>query len=470
MNRLWIQLSLAFSAAVVISLLIFSIGSIFALRAGVPVGVVVREIESPGGLADSLSGFYAQNQSWNGVESYLLNNGMPLDFIRASNTISISLVDNSGTIIAGDEKGENVLFSPVEHPYIVAATTSDAAEIVPLSVEGQPGGYLRVMATRASPTRPPGAFELLVDYLSRVMGAVAVIAGVVSVIFGVLVSRTLAAPLNRLASAAHAIGQRQLYQRVEIQGTAEIAAVAQAFNDMAERVEQSAKLRQHLVADVAHELRTPLSVIQGNLRAIIDDVYPMSKQEISRLYDQTRLLSRLVNDLHELSQAEANQLMLYPHVFDLTAYLKEQITLFTTLAEPEHLLVKTEIPSIPLWIQADSGRMGQVIGNLLSNALTHTPAGGCIKICLFEDISGVHLSISDTGTGIAAQYLPYIFERFYRVDSGRSRSKGGAGLGLAIARALIHEHGGTIEAHSTGAGQGSIFTIHLPIHLRKPSP
>jgi signal transduction histidine kinase len=308
------------------------------------------------------------------------------------------------------------------------------------------------------------------NYLLNTLGTVAAIAGVVSVIFGILVSRNLTAPLNRLANAARAIEARKLHRRVKVEGTTEIAAVAQAFNDMADSVQQATMLRQNLVADVAHELRTPLSVLQGNLRAIIDDVYPMSKQEISRLYDQTRLLSRLVNDLHELSQAEAHQLTLYPQPFDLAAMLHEQAGIFAALAEDEGLHVKIEAPASGVWIEADQARLAQVLNNLLANALAHTPAEGCIRVCLKAEYNTISLTVSDTGEGIEARHLPYLFERFYRVDTGRSRSKGGAGLGLAIVRALVQEHGGTIEAYSAGAGQGSTFTIRLPGALPEHAP
>jgi signal transduction histidine kinase len=277
-------------------------------------------------------------------------------------------------------------------------------------------------------------------------------------------SRSLTAPLNNLAAAARDIGARNLSRRVEEKGSDEMVAVARAFNEMAADLEESEQLRRNLLADTAHELRTPLSVLQGNLRAILDEVYPMNQEEMVRLYDHTRFLSRLVNDLHELAQAEARQLPLDFQPTDLTHLVQTTVDTFRPSAEAKSVSLKTDLPTeLPL-CPVDSARLTQVLQNLLANALRHTPAQGRITVRAESDSSTVALSVQDTGEGIPPEHLPYVFDRFYRTDPARTRDRGGAGLGLAIARAIVEAHDGQITVASEGApGRGSTFTIQLPI-------
>ncbi|MFW6070657.1 MAG: sensor histidine kinase, partial [bacterium] len=291
-----------------------------------------------------------------------------------------------------------------------------------------------------------------------VLGMAAVI-GVVGIGAGVWISRSLTSPLQELEEAAQAIGRRELGRRVQVDGSREMVAVGQAFNQMAEELERGEELRRKLMADVAHELRTPLSVLQGNLRAIIDDVYPLDKAEVARLYDHTRHLSRLVQDLHDLAQAEARELPLNRSEVDVTTLVQRATQLFEPLAEEEAVTLQESYPEQQVPVTADAARLTQVVQNLLANALRHTPAGGSIGLSVSETEEAVQIVVRDSGEGIQAEHLPHVFDRFYRVDSSRSRGSGGAGLGLAIARAIVEAHGGTVDAASAGAGQGSTFTI-----------
>jgi two-component system OmpR family sensor kinase/two-component system sensor histidine kinase BaeS len=281
-------------------------------------------------------------------------------------------------------------------------------------------------------------------------------------LFGILISRGLASPLSHLAEAARMIGARDFSRRVEVKGTAEIAAVSRAFNEMATELETADRLRRNLMADVAHELRTPLTVFQGNLRAILDDIYPLDKSEITRLYDETRILSRLVNDLHELSLAEARQLPLDRKPVHLHLLVEDVVTNFNFAAASESVSVETHLePDLPP-VLADPDRLAQVLHNLMYNALQHTPAGGVISLHAKLDGDYVQLRVKDTGKGIPAEHLPRVFDRFYRVESDRSRETGGAGLGLAIVRAIVEAHDGYITVESDGVpGHGTTFTVRL---------
>ena len=291
---------------------------------------------------------------------------------------------------------------------------------------------------------------------------VIIVVGVVAIGAGVVASKTLTAPLQELGEAAQAIGKQELSRRVSVRGTEEVRSVAARFNVMAEQLGEAESLRRNLLADVAHELRNPLHLIQGNLQAILDNVYPLSKEEIARLADQTRYLTSLVDDLHELAQAEAHQLPLFKEQTDMAKLVRETAEAFKAIAAAKDIAVRIQIADRLPSLEVDAGRMRQVLHNLLSNAFRHTPAGGVITVAAVQDESTLFIKVSDTGAGIAGDDLPHVFDRFYRTDRARSPDKGGAGLGLAIVQAIVEEHGGRVAVESLGAEQGSTFAICLP--------
>jgi two-component system OmpR family sensor kinase len=231
---------------------------------------------------------------------------------------------------------------------------------------------------------------------------------------------------------------------------------------MAASLQKAEQLRRNLVADVAHELRTPLSVMQGTLTAQLDGVFPLDLEETAKLYDETRLLSRLVDDLRELAQAEAGQLQLNLGAINLERVIASTAVAFQAMASEQQANLITAVPDqLPL-VRADSERVAQVLRVLLSNALRHTPANGTITIAAASFADLVEVSLRDTGDGIAPDELPYVFDRFWRGDKSRARETGGSGLGLAIARQLIEAQNGSIGVESTN-GQGSRFWFRLPI-------
>ncbi len=281
---------------------------------------------------------------------------------------------------------------------------------------------------------------------------------------GVLASRILAAPITKLSQAAKAIGSGDLSARVPVShNSREIDDLAQTFNKMADDLQRSAELRNSLMADVSHELRTPLTVLEGNLRAALDHVYELDDEQIANLYEQTRHLISLVNELRELTLAEAEQLPLDKKPVDLALLAEETAAVFEPLAEEKtvHLVVKTP-KALPL-VSADRLRLRQVLHNLFANALRHTPAAGTITIDGAQVNNRIRLTVQDTGEGIPAEHIAHIFDRFYRTDPSRSRETGGSGLGLAIVKAIIEAHGGAVAAASDGIGQGTTFAIYLPI-------
>ena len=282
------------------------------------------------------------------------------------------------------------------------------------------------------------------------------------ILVGVVSSRGLAAPLNNLAKAARAVGSQDLSQRIDVKGSSEIREVAVAFNAMAEDLEQADNLRTNMLADIAHELRTPLTVLQGNLRAILDDVYELDKVEVARLYDQTRQLSRLVDDLHDLALLEAKEFSLNLSELNLIETIQDVVAIYQPILEDQDISLVLDLPGSIYPIQADSARIEQCINNLINNAMRHTDQEGKITLSLLQEGGKIQLIVKDDGIGIEAEHLPFIFDRFYRVDRDRNRKTGGSGLGLAITQALIQAHGGEILVSSPGIDQGSEFRLLFP--------
>ena len=288
------------------------------------------------------------------------------------------------------------------------------------------------------------------------------IGGGIGVLAGVLSSRWLTAPLSRLEKAVQAISHHQLSTRVPEKGSLEVKSLARSFNQMAAELETGEALRRNLLADVSHELRHPAHLLQGNLQAIQDGVYPLEMGEIERLSDQAQHLTQLINDLHLLAQAEAQQLPLNRQSADLGALLHSAIEPYQTRAAGCQVRLEFQPPAVPVFAEVDVMRLRQVMHNLLDNALRHTPPGGEVRLELHSEPGQVTLRISDTGEGIPADQLEHVFDRFYRGDPARDRSgANGSGLGLAIAQAFVHAHGGTITVESVEE-VGSTFSIVLP--------
>jgi signal transduction histidine kinase len=285
----------------------------------------------------------------------------------------------------------------------------------------------------------------------------------VGMLVGAISSWGLAAPLNNLAIAARAVGSQDLTQRIEVRGSSEVREVAEAFNAMAEALEDAERLKNNMLVDIAHELRTPLTVIQGNLRAILDDVYALDKVEVARLYDQTRQLSRLVDDLHDLALLETNQFSLNISTQDLSLIIRDVAAIYQPLVENQGIQLTLDLKEALSPVEGDGARITQCLNNLLNNALQHTPSGGEIKISTREKGGMATVEVRDTGPGIESEHLPYVFDRFYRADPDRSRQTGGSGLGLAITQELVRAHGGEILAASPGKNQGSTFTLSFPV-------
>ena len=307
---------------------------------------------------------------------------------------------------------------------------------------------------------PLGDFRRALAEAVLIAGGVSLVAAAIVSYF---VSRRILAPVREIMTASREMVSGRYSRRVGIVGTDELSALAHNFNTMAASLEHTEERRQQLIADMAHELRTPLTTIKSYMEGLQDGVVPAEPGTYELVNREATRLARLVQDLEELSMAEAQQLnlrLISVRAGDLVEatvsrirpqYQEKGVQMETSVIEP--------LPSIFV----DEDRIIQVILNLLGNALQHTPTGGRVRVEVSCNREELHLAVTDTGEGIAAEHLPHVFDRFYRSDRSRSRLSGGSGLGLTIARHIVESHGGRIWAESNGVGKGSRFSFALPV-------
>lgn len=311
-----------------------------------------------------------------------------------------------------------------------------------------------------------GGATLLFLLLANALGAaapaphgalLAILVIIVAIVLGGGIRRA-AAPIGDLIEAAGRVEAGDYGVRVPERGAREIRGLAHAFNQMASRLDQDSAQRRRLLADVSHELRTPLSVIQGNLEGLLDGIYPTDREHLAAILDTSRTLSRLIDDLRTLSLAEAGELRLHPEPTDLAALLRESIAAFHPAAESAGIRLELALDGdLPL-LEIDPTRTREVMSNLLSNAIRHTPRGGHVTVRTARvDGDRLAVEVEDTGTGMSPEVAGRIFERFFR-----GPDSGGSGLGLAIARELIVNQGGEITARSA-SGEGTTIRLTLPI-------
>lgn len=448
--RLWVQLAAAFM------LLVLAVVLAATLLAQAQVTSHVRQYaqqERHLTLAADLAAYYARTGSWAGVAPLMQQTGPGAGGRgpgagrgRQLGRPLLVLTDPAGRIIASS-RGDS------------AAVPPDAL-IVPIEVDGAVVGVLHsALAGHADAGELSPGMEQMLTAVTRSLWLAGALAAAAGMLLSVLLARRIAAPLGQVARAAHRIAAGELGQQVQPSGSREVAGVAGAFNQMSSSLQQAEQARRNLLADVAHELRTPISVLQGNLRAMLDEVYPLSRGEIATLYDEVLLLNRLVTDVRDLAQAEVGQLQVALQPTDLAALAARMAGLFAEVGAAQEVTVQAVGPDTLPPVQADPARTQQVLSNLLTNALRHTPAGGTITVEVSAQVDRVTVAVTDTGSGIAPDDLPHVFERYWRAAPGNGHS---SGLGLAIARQLVLAQGGQIGVESM-PGSGSRFWFMLPV-------
>jgi len=301
------------------------------------------------------------------------------------------------------------------------------------------------------------------DSFNEAMLTALLVATGVAIGVSLLLSQGIVAPLRAMMQATQRIAEGHYDERVQIRGSDELQQLAARFNQMAEQLEQVEIMRRRLIGDVAHELRTPLTAIKGSMEGLIDGVLPPTPETFEQIYQEAERLNRLVNDLQELSRVEAGAYELSLRAVGASNVIKTVVKRLRLQFEEKGVALLTDLPAEEVHVWADEDRLVQVLTNLVGNALQYTPAGGTVTISIAPQADKARFSVRDTGIGISAEHLTRIFDRFYRVDPSRSRTRGGSGVGLTIAKYLVEAQGGRIWAESEGEGKGSTFSFTLPL-------
>jgi histidine kinase len=329
-------------------------------------------------------------------------------------------------------------------PYVKALTQANSAEAVEVST-----------------TRLLETFYRNAVFRSLTIAAVsAIVTGILTSLF---LAREILRPLLQIARSSQRIANGRYSERVTVPTSTELALLATNFNQMAEALEQVEQTRVTLISNVAHELRTPLTGLEGYLEGLMDGLFANKPETFAQMSQEVRRLKRLVSDLQALSRVEAGQLSLQLEEFDLIPVVERVVTQLMPQALAQCLKLELEHATTPLVVYADPDRAAQVLINLVGNAIRYTPEEGCITVRITNANGAAQVDVHDTGLGIPADSLPYIFERFYRVDRSRARSSGGSGIGLTISRHLAWAMGGDLLAASDGPNRGSTFTFTLPL-------
>jgi signal transduction histidine kinase len=329
----------------------------------------------------------------------------------------------------------------------------------PVSVDGKRVG------TILTANEPPGFNPQEAQFLQRTNEALIFAmlgALLVALVIGILLARTLTRPLQALTRAAQSITQGQLEQEVRVGANDEIGQLATAFNRMSREVARVNQLRRQMTADIAHDLRTPLTVISGYVESMRDGDLKPTRERFALIYSEIERLQNLVGDLRMLSMADAGELSLNPQSISPKNLLERASMLFRHQAEAQEVAIQVIASDDLPDIRVDEARMIQVLGNLISNALRYTHSGDVITLAAQPSGDELEISVQDTGAGIPAEELPYIFDRFYRGDQSRHSETGETGLGLAIVKALVEAHGGSVSAESK-PGKGTTIRLAFPV-------
>ncbi|MFN8485741.1 MAG: ATP-binding protein [Anaerolineae bacterium] len=412
-------------------------------------------------MVSALGDYYRTKGSWDGVDGYLASSSL-LSFPSRG----MALLNADRLVIIGNRP-----FPTGQTPPLSALDN-----VTPVTVNGQTVGYVSFDPRAERPpggpgdnprgggNGPPGGPTPDTQFLQRVTWASAIsaaIAALMALALGVLLARSLTRPIRELTAATRIMASGRFDQRVTVRSRDEIGQLAESFNHMSADLERASQARKQMTADLAHDLRTPLSILRGYTEGLQDGRIQGSPALYAVMHGEVEHLQRLVEDLRLLSLADAGELPLNRRAVDPRALLERTGLAYMVQAQAQGVALGVEAPDDLPSIYVDTDRMTQVLNNLVSNALRHTAQGG-VMLSAAADGGSVQLRVSDTGSGIAPDDLPFVFDRLYRVDKARQRTDDtSSGLGLAIAKAIVEAHGGAISVASA-RGQGTTFTISLP--------
>ncbi|MBA3074329.1 MAG: HAMP domain-containing protein [Anaerolineae bacterium] len=430
-------------------------------------------------LAPDLAEYYALNNSWLGIDLFLHESSMTQQhqtMMGQGNGKSNPQVQSSDNSMMGS-LGQRLILADAQKLVVYDSldeftgnqlSQPELIKGIPVAVDKILVGTLLVTpGSQAATTTLANEFQASVR---RAIISSTIIAGITALALGALLFFQITAPMRKLRKAAAAIAEGDLTQRVEIHGEDEFAQLGETFNQMAANLSRAELHRQHLMADVAHELRTPLTAIQGTVEGMQDGVLPCDADQLNALLAETTLLNRLIEDLRLLSLAENNQLILVRQPVEINSLIEKILERIQTQAHANKIEFTQHLQNGLTTLQVDPDRITQILNNLINNALRYTPRNGTIELSTTQHsfTTPIIISVTDSGTGISAEDLPHVFDRFYRADKSRSRASGGSGLGLAIVKELVEAHGGTIKVESPAfeneshEGFGTRFILEFP--------
>lgn len=387
-----------------------------------------------------LSGYYRTYGEWTGVKELI-------DELKAAYQERIIVTNSKGIVVADTQQkllGQRL-------------SESSRGKIGTLHVANIAVGTLYIRDRARSPIE-----NKFLNSVNKSVILSGLISGVAAILLAFFYSRRIVKPIRSLTEASRKLKEGELDQHVDTDSRDEIGELARSFNSMASKLKEQERLRKNMVSDVSHELRTPVSNIQGYLEGVRDGVLDLDDETIQILHNEAQLLNQLVNDLHELTLAEAGQLDLHKRMVPVRQVITNTIDPLQAKIGSREVQVHTEFDST-VTFNVDPARIKQVLRNLLDNAMAHTDEDEVISISAWREDDHIVIEVNDTGEGIPQEELPYIFNRFYRVDKSRTRSTGGSGLGLTISKKIVEAHHGEISVVSE-PGEGTSFTVVLPVN------
>lgn len=444
-HTLWFRITAAFLLVAIVGIVVVAALANRATEAGFRAYLSEDQAGNWNELQRELTRFYEERGNWNGV-----------------NTVLVAAQPGRGqggtSLVLLDEFGESAAIAGGQRNRPASLEDSD----LQLAIEGN-GRNVGTLLIRAPGGQGNRAGEQYLENVNQAIWLGGLVAVLMALLLGVLLARRLTQPLRQLTTASQTLAAGKLGKQVDIQNQGEVGELAVGFNQMSAALAQAEQQRQQMLADIAHELRTPLSITRSHIEAMLDGVFDMTPDNLALIHEETLLLGRLVEDLRTLSLAEAGQLSLNLGEVDLTELTAQAAAAFEPLAEAEGVVLTAVLPPHPTLITADSDRIQQVLGNLIANALRHITkdnATPTVTITLTNNDNNTQLRITDNGPGLTPTAQAHVFDRFWREDSARNRKNGGSGLGLAICRAIVEAHNGRISLEST-PGLGATFIINL---------
>lgn len=475
--KLWIKLAVVFLLVAVFTIAL--VGGIVNIALNRQFADYVKNNEEAKNqrIVNSLTSIYKEQGSWQNIRGQLMHlemmTGRRVKIIKNGENVFDSRNCKPGEMTGRGMMGRNMRqkdmmkmkggFDKKDSSSAAPQQNSDEMVKIPIKVDSKVVGhaYITSLNQKGLWSKQDIVFRKTINSSIIIAG---IIAGVVALLISFFISRRITYPIQKMTTVAQAMGEGDLAQRVEVNSKDEIGILGKQLNQLAAHLEKLEELREKLTADVAHELRTPLTTIQSYIEAFQDGVMSANQENLSSIYEEVIRLVELVNDLQELSITEGGKYDFEFELVDLKCFIQDSVRNLSQLFKEKDIDVKVDLPEEEIELECDKDSLNKIIHNVLSNAYKYTEKNGQVIVDVKRKNNKAIIKIKDDGIGIAKKELPYIFERFYRVDESRTRQTGGTGIGLAIVKELVEAHTGEIDVNSR-LEEGTEFIISLPLRI-----